>query len=315
MIPVLFVWGPTAVGKTEYSIRLAEDLGGEIVSADSMQIYRFMDIGSAKPTREEQTRVPHHLVDFADPREPFSVAMYQKLALDAIKDVASRGKVPVVSGGTGLYINSLIYDMDFSAPAGDPALRDKILAEEGNDPARLWERLRRLDPAAADEIHPNNVKRVLRAIERLEGGEEKLRGFAEGDRPSKIVDPVLIGLDRDRDELYKRIDARVDRLFEAGLADEIRSLMAMGLSASDISMKGIGYKEVIEAVNAGFPPESAAEKIKLSTRHYAKRQLTWLRRYKDMKWFTLKGDGFCEDVYRRILDYGREKTQAPQPDR
>ncbi len=312
MIKVLFVCGPTAVGKTEYSIRLAEDLDGEIISADSMQIYRYMDIGSAKPTAEERARVPHHLVDFAEPSEPFSAALYKELALSAVKDVASRGKLPVVCGGTGLYINSLIYDMDFSGPAGDPSYREQLLKDAGGDPARLWNRLKSLDESAAGEIPQNNVKRVLRAIERLEKGEESLRPFAEATKPSELIDPVLIGLERDRAELYRRIDLRVDKLFEAGLADEVKGLMDMGLKASDIAMKGIGYKEIIEAVGAGLPPESASEKIKQSSRRYAKRQMTWLRRYKDMKWFALAEDGFDARAYEEMLEYARKETKAPQ---
>ncbi len=312
MIRALFVCGPTAVGKTEYSIRLAEELGGEIISADSMQIYKYMDIGSAKPTPGELSRVPHHLVGFLDPREPFSAAMYQRLAQEAVREVASRGKLPVISGGTGLYINSLVYDMDFSAPAGDPLAREKILAETGGDPQRLWERLRSHDPAAAGRIHANNVKRVLRAVERLESGEDSLADFSSLKAPSKLIEPVMIGLDRDRDELYRRIDTRVDKIFAAGLPAEIERLMEMGLDSSDISMKGIGYKEVIEAVKEGRDPLSAAPLVKLNTRHYAKRQLTWLRRYEDMRWFTLKGEAFNEDVFQRMLGYGREKTQTAE---
>lgn len=303
MIKAFFVCGPTAVGKTEYSIKLAKALDAEIVSADSMQIYKYMDIGSAKPTKEELAQVPHHLVDFADPREPFSVSLYQKLALEAIKDIDARGKAVVVSGGTGLYINSLIYDMDFSAPSGDGEYRASVLAQEGNDPVRLHNRLRSLDPAAAEQIHPNNVKRVLRAIERLEKGETDLHRFTDVNEPSKIIEPVLIGLTRDREELYNRIDLRVEKLFEAGLARELESLMAMGLTADDIAMKGIGYKEIIDVVSSGLPAEAAIDTIKLNTRHYAKRQMTWLRRYDAMKWFTLKGNGFQEDILQQILEY------------
>lgn len=312
MIPVIFICGPTAVGKTEYSIRLAQALDAEIVSADSMQIYKYMDIGSAKPTPVEQAMVPHHLVDFADPAKPFSTAMYQQLALEAIREIHSRGKAVVVSGGTGLYINSLVYDMDFSAPQGDDSYRKKLLEETGGDAAVLHERLRSLDPKAAEEIHPNNVKRVLRAIERLEKGEESLGRFADLDAPSKEIKPILIGLNRDRAELYDRVDRRVDKLFEMGLAEELKRLMDMGLTSSDISMKGIGYKEIIDAVDQGLPPESAKETIKLNTRHYAKRQLTWLRRYPNMKWFTLEGDGFNEDVFAQILEYGRKESDHSQ---
>ena len=279
--------GPTASGKTEYAIKLAQKLGGEIVSADSMQIYKFMDIGSAKPTAEERARAKHWLVDEIDPRSPFNVADYQKLALQYIRVIDSRGKVPVVCGGTGLYVNSLIYDMDFSAPEGNDGYRQKIFEEEGGDAERIHERLEKLDPAAAGEIHVNNVKRALRAIERLENGEEKLARFAEATTPSSIIEPVMYGLDMERSRLYERINTRVDRLFEAGLAEEVQRLMDMGLTAKDVAMKGIGYKEIIEAVDAGLPAESAKETIKANTRHYARRQLIWFRRYPQIKWIKV----------------------------
>ena len=287
MIKTYFVVGPTASGKTEYAIRLAEELDGEIVSADSMQIYKYMDIGSAKPTRQERARAKHWLIDEIDPRTPFSVADYQQLAIACIKDIASRGKVPIVCGGTGLYVNSLIYKMDFSAPEGDDAFRHQIFEEEGRDPEKLHERLRRLDPDAADEIHVNNVKRVLRAIERLERGEEKLARFADATEPSDIIEPVMYGLDMDRSKLYERIDSRVNKLFESGLEEEVRQLMDMGFTSTDVAMKGIGYKEIIDAIKSGLPAQSAKETIKANTRHYARRQLIWFRRYPQIEWIKV----------------------------
>ena len=287
MIKTYFVAGPTASGKTEYAIQLAERLGGEIVSADSMQIYKYMDIGSAKPTQQERARARHWLIDEIDPRTPFNVADYQKLALRYIQDIASRGKVPIVCGGTGLYINSLVYDMDFSAPEGDDDYRQKVFSEEGGDAQRIHDRLKRLDPDAASEIHVNNVKRALRAIERLENGEERLARFADATAPSKVLEPVMYGLDMERSRLYERINIRVDRLFEAGLAEEVLRLMDMGFTAKDVAMKGIGYKEIIEAVQNGMPPESAAETIKANTRHYARRQLIWFRRYPQIEWIKV----------------------------
>ena len=284
MIKTYFVVGPTASGKTEYAIELAQKLGGEIVSADSMQIYKYMDIGSAKPTAEERARARHWLIDEIDPRTPFNAADYQKLALEYIQDIDARGKVPIVCGGTGLYVNSLIYDMDFSAPEGDDDYRKKVFEEEGGDAQRIHERLKRLDSLAAEDIHVNNVKRALRAIERLENGEEKLARFAEATQPSRVLEPVMYGLDMDRKKLYERINTRVDKLFEAGLAEEVLRLMDMGFTAKDVAMKGIGYKEIIEAVQVGMPPESASETIKTNTRHYARRQLIWFRRYPQIEW-------------------------------
>lgn len=300
MDKVLFLAGPTACGKTEYSIRLAQDLNGEIVSADSMQIYKYMDIGSAKPTKEERAQAVHWLVDEIDPKTPFNAADYSILARKYIKDILSRGKTPIVSGGTGLYINSLLYEMDFSAPKGDDGFRQRVFDECGGDPIRIHERLRNLDPAAAEAIHPNNVKRVLRAIERLENGEEKLAAFAEFNTPAKDYECLLIAVNRDRQELYDRINLRVDKIIEAGLEQEVRSLMDMGFDASDIAMKGIGYKEVIQCLQSGQPIESCADLIKKSTRHYARRQLIWLRRYEQCHWVTLKGMGFDEEAYKEI---------------
>lgn len=286
---IVVVCGPTAVGKTKYAIELAKRLDGEIVSADSMQLYKFMDIGSAKPTADEQAQVKHYLVDEIDPRTPFSVASYQKLAKEAIAGIFAKGKVPVVSGGTGLYINSLIYDMDFSAPPStDSEYRknlEALAAEKGNE--YLHAMLRELDPESADRIHPNNVKKVIRAIEVVKVGGKGIRPFESSFVPTSDYGYRLIGLNRRREELYRRIDMRVDVLMETGLVDEIRSLMEMGLTEDDISMKGIGYKEIIGYLCGNYSMEYAVELVKRNTRRYAKRQLTWLRRYEDMNWFDL----------------------------
>ena len=286
MIKTVFVVGPTASGKTEYAIRLAEDINGEIVSADSMQIYKYMDIGSAKPSVEELARVKHWLIGEIDPRTPFNVSDYQKLALEYIQNIAARGKTPIVCGGTGLYVNSLIYKMDFEAPEGDEEFRQRILAEEDGDPEKLHKRLESLDPDAAEAIHPNNVKRTLRAIERLEKGEGRLAEFAKATQPSDIIDPVMLGMDLPRDVLYDRINRRVDLLFERGLAQEVRSLMDMGFTSADVAMKGIGYKEIIDVLSQGKDAIEAADTIKANTRHYARRQLIWFRRYKQIKWIS-----------------------------
>lgn len=297
---VLFLAGPTACGKTEYAIRLARDYNGEIVSADSMQIYRYMDIGSAKPTPQERSQARHHLVDEIDPRHPFNVADYQQRARLCIADIALRRKLPIVSGGTGLYLNALLYDMDFSAPKGDDGFRQRVWQESGEDPQRVHERLKSLDPQAAAVIHPNNVKRMLRAIERLEHGEKKLAAFADSTQPYPDYDSLLIGLDRDRAELYDRIDRRVDMILEAGLEKEVRSLMDMGFTESDIAMKGIGYKEVIACLKEGKTAADAADLIRKNTRHYARRQLIWLRRYPQMHWVRLQGDPFDENAYAHM---------------
>lgn len=285
---VIFVAGPTAVGKTKYAINIAREFEGEIVSADSMQIYKYMDIGSAKPTKEELAQAKHYLVDEIDPREEFSAAEYQVLAKQYIKKIFKDGKIPVVSGGTGLYLNSLLYDMDFSVMPKQADFR-KQLEEEAKlfGEEHVHNRLKALDPVAADRIHPNNLKKVIRAIEVFEATGEGIREFRESFVPAKEYDSILIGLTRDREELYGRIDERVDQLFEAGLVKEIESLLDKGLTEDHISMKGIGYKEIISFLHGSYDFEEAVRLVKRNTRHYAKRQLTWLRRYPDMQWFNL----------------------------
>ena len=288
MNTIIAVAGPTAVGKTKFAIRIAQEFDGEVVSCDSMQLYRFMDIGSAKPTAEEMTQARHHLVDIIDPREDFSVAEYQKLAKAAIRDIFSRGKTPVISGGTGLYLNSLIYDMDFSSAPGDIEYRNrlmKIAQEQGNE--SLHQMLHDLDPDAAENIHPNNTKKVIRAMERLREGEERIRQFRDINRETEDYRTVHIGLTRERSELYERINRRVDILVENGLFEEVRGLMDMGLTTENISMKGIGYKEIMQYFNEVYSKGTAIDTIKKNTRHYAKKQLTWFRRYDRMKWYNI----------------------------
>ena len=297
----IIIAGPTAVGKTEYTIRLAEEFNGEIVSCDSMQLYKYMDIGSAKPTKEERQRIPHHLIDVIDPSEKFSVAKYYEMAKSAIEDIDRRGKVPFVTGGTGLYINSLIYDMDFSVPPQkDERIRDKYinLAEEkGRE--YIYAILENMNPQVASRIHPNNLQKVVRAIEAEELG-ESIGDFSKDPKPNEIFDPILICFTRNREELYDRINRRGDILFDMGLVNEVKSLMDMGLDESNISMKGIGYKEVIRCIKGEITLEEAIDLVKKSSRHYAKRQLTWFRRYDKMKWFNIsdyKNDElFLEDV-------------------
>ena len=324
IIPVIV--GPTAVGKTKYAVQIARKLNGEIVSADSMQIYRFMDIGSAKPTEEEQAAARHHLVDAVDPREPFSVAQYRHMAKECIEDIFQRDKLPVISGGTGLYVNALIYDMDFSAPPADLEQREKYrkTAEE-KGPQYLHDILNDIDPDAAARIHPNNVRKVIRAIEAAKSG-EKIPSFETSFRSTSDYRCILIGLQRDRAELYDRINRRVDQMISDGLEDEIRSLMSMGLSSSDISMKGIGYKEMIDAMNGRITMEEATELIQRNSRRYAKRQMTWFRRYPDIRWFDLSENsemtcdagaacsaergGSEEEILSLILSYIREQSES-----
>ncbi len=279
--------GPTAVGKTEYALRAAEILDGEIISCDSMQLYKYMDIGSAKPSPDELARVRHHLVGMIDPATPFSAAMYSSLAKDAVEDVFKRGRLPIVSGGTGLYLNALIYDMDFGSAERDDSRRielEREAAEKGS--ACLYEMLRALDPHAAERIHPNNVKRVIRAIESAEKG-LPIGDFSKCTSKCKDYDINLIILTRNRAQLYDRINKRVDLLVEKGLFEEVRSLLDMGLTEDDISMKGIGYKEIISFFRGNIGKDDAVDLIKKNTRHFAKRQLTWFRRYDQARWLDI----------------------------
>ncbi len=303
---ILVIAGPTAVGKTRFAIEAAKALDGEIVSCDSMQLYKYMDIGSAKPTALERQQAVHHLVDFLDPRDDFSVARYQQLAKEAIADILSRGKLPIISGGTGLYLNSILYDMDFAESAGDQEYRrqlEQLAASRGNE--YLHAMLAEQDPEAAETIHVNNLKKIIRALERLKEGEGSVRPFSQV-RESAEYDPLLLGLTRERAELYERIDQRVDLLMEAGLLQEVRSLMDMGLSIDNVSMKGIGYKELIEHLQGECTLDEAVEKIKKNTRHYAKRQLTWFRRYDKINWLDISTFSSDEEAVRGMIKWLKE---------
>lgn len=303
MNKIVAICGPTAVGKTAYSIEIAKKFDGEIVSCDSMQLYKYMDIGSAKPSSEELNQVKHHLIGVVEPSEIFSVAKYKELANEAIDDIISRGKLPIIAGGTGLYLDALLYDLDFAAAPSDSSLRDelyKIAEEKGN--LELHAILQECDPSSAKRIHPNNVRRVVRAIESAKSGVQ-LKDFARDLSLNDKYEFILIGLRRDREELYDRINRRVDVLVEEGLFEEVKMLREMGLSESDISMKGIGYKEVLAYFDGEYDLETAIDTIKKNTRHFAKRQITWLKRYDDMKWFDLSESKEDKDSIREIITW------------
>lgn len=304
---ILILVGPTAVGKTEYAIDIAKAIDGEIVSADSMQLYKYMDIGSAKPTKAEREAAVHYLVDEIDPRENFSVFQYMQMAKNAINHIFELKKVPVISGGTGLYINSLMYEMDFSVKPDNSDYRrelEEFAASEGNQ--ALHDRLKAEDPLAAERIHPNNVKKVIRALEMLKEGQTKVREFSESFIKTKDYDYCLVGLKRDRAELYERIDRRVDILMDEGLLDEIKMLQNMGLTEENISMNGIGYKELFGFLKGEYDLDEAVRLIKRNTRHYAKRQMTWFRRYDEIRWFNLSEYKSKENALNDILKYWKE---------
>ena len=307
MRKLIAVAGPTAVGKTKYAIETAKAFNGEIVSCDSMQLYKYMNIGSAKPTAEEQAEVKHWLVDEIDPKEPFSVARYSEMAKTAIEDIFIREKTPVIEGGTGLYLNSILYEMDFSGASVDMELRSTLENEaELFGPEYIYNKLKDADPNAADRIHPNNVKKVIRALEGAISG-KSIADFKNCNEKCKNYDAILIGLTRNRPELYDRINRRVDIMVEQGLFNEVEQLLEMGLDEDDISMKGIGYKEIIGFFDGLYSQEEAIDLIKKNSRHLAKRQLTWFRRYEDMKWFNLSEYTNDEDAVGEIIKWVQTK--------
>ncbi|MBW8383559.1 MAG: tRNA (adenosine(37)-N6)-dimethylallyltransferase MiaA [Youngiibacter sp.] len=276
---LIIIAGPTGVGKTEISIRLAKLLDGEIVSCDSMQIYRLMDIGSAKATKEEMQGIPHHMVDILDPLSPFSVSEYKAMAEMAIDDIISRGKVPIMVGGTGLYIDSVITDMSFAEGSGDPAFRASMedLAEKSGK-EEVHRQLKQVDPLAAERIHPNNLKRVIRALEVFHMTGKPFSTFADEGIINPKYEVSYYYLNRNREALYSTIDSRVLKMLEEGLVEEVRMLREMGLTREHQSMQGIGYKEVLDYLDGRKTFEEMVNEIQRHSRNYAKRQLTWFRR-------------------------------------
>ena len=282
-IPVIV--GPTASGKTRYAVNLAKEIGAEIVSADSMQIYRYMDIGTAKATLPERAGIPHHMIDIVDPDKRFSVADYKKMALECIDAIIARGRKVVVVGGTGLYISALIYNIRYPGFAADPAYRERLSREAlSSGSEALYSELCNIDPEAAIKIHAHDLKRIIRALEIYRATGKRM---SEHERLSLSEPPQytydIIGLNAARDELYRRIDARVDQMFERGLLDEARALLERYGSTGTAS-QAIGYKELFSYLNGEYPLCEAIQKIKSGTRHYAKRQMTWFRRMPGVKW-------------------------------
>ncbi len=286
-IPLIILTGPTAVGKTELSIKLAKSLNAEIISADSMQIYQYMDIGSAKVTNDEMNGVPHYLIDEVKPDYSFSVSEFQDRANNYIEKITEKGKTALVTGGTGLYLNSLIYNMDFAKSDANNELREKLtleLQEHGID--YMHEKLKSLDEDSANRIHKNNTKRVIRALEVCLSG-EKMNDFSNDLKFNEKYNPIIIVLNREREHLYQRINKRVEIMMDGGLVDEVKKLLSLGYTKDMISMQGIGYKEIIKYLEGEYSLDEAVEIIKRDSRRYAKRQLTWFRRYNSAKWFNL----------------------------
>lgn len=280
MIPVIVVEGPTASGKTALGVQLAKAAGGEVVSADSMQIYQFMEIGSAAPTAAEMQGVPHHLIGVIPPVQDFSLAQYAALAREKIADIHSRGKIPVLVGGTGLYIDTVLKNITLSETNQDPRLRERLkrLAQAEGAEA-LFARLRQVDPDSAARLHPNDLKRVIRALELYETtGETMTEHIRRSRRAPSPYRAVQFGIWYEREELYRRINQRVDNMLDQGLVEEVRRLVHMGCTRQNTSMQGIGYKEVLDFLEGKCTYPEMTEKIKMESRRYAKRQLSWFRR-------------------------------------
>ena len=309
---LIAVVGPTASGKTARAIALAKELGGEIVSADSMQIYRGMDIATAKPTPEEMAEVPHHLIGFWPPEKPFSVAQYAVLAREKIDDILRRGRVPVLCGGTGLYIKAIVDHIQYEEETGeDAALRERLrrqAQDEGN--LAVWRQLQAMDPQTAERIHPNNLGRVIRAIEVMQVSGRSIREQEERSRQAPCPYHVIqIGLRyRNRENLYERIGRRVDAMAEAGLPEEARAVRQQGLTAT--AAQAIGYKELYDWMDGTLPLEEALENLKRSTRRYAKRQLTWFGADARIRWIEpdalQAGETVTEQAMRIIENDGEE---------
>ena len=308
--PLVILTGPTAVGKSALSIALAKAIDGEIVSADSMQVYRHMDIGSAKIRLEEMAGVPHHLIDVLEPTEAFNVVVFQELAEHAMAEIYGRGHIPILVGGTGFYIQALLYDIDFTENDEDTALRrslEELARSEGAE--ALYERLRAIDPASCESIHAHNVKRVIRAIEFYEKTGKRISDHNKEQREN--VSPYRFAyfvLNDDRERIYQNIDRRVDLMLAQGLVEEVQFLRERGCHKGMVSMQGLGYKEILSYLEGEITLEEAVYLIKRDTRHFAKRQLTWFRREKEVIWVQKndfdQNSQLCLDF---MQDFLREK--------
>lgn len=306
---ILVIVGPTASGKTRMAVELAQRHNGEVISADSMQIYRTMDIGTAKPTKEEMGGIPHHMIDVADPEEDFSVARYVEMAARCVDDVLERGKLPIVAGGTGLYIDSLLSGRTFAPFSPDSALRGELereLAEKGGQ--AMLEALAQVDPEAAQRLHPNDHKRIIRALEvyRSTG-----KTITQHNRETQAIPPrydaLTIGLAfQDRQAMWRRIDQRVDEMVAAGLEDEVRRLLTSGISPKCTAMQAIGYKEFTQALSGEMTWQEAADVVKLRSRQYAKRQLTWFGHNPNTRWVRWDDPPEFEQGRRASTEYMEE---------
>ena len=312
--PLIVLTGPTAVGKTRLSIALAKAVDGEIISADSMQVYKYMDIGSAKITKEEMEGVPHYLIDVLDPKEEFHVVRFQEMAKKAMAKIYAKGKIPILTGGTGFYIQAVVKDIDFSENTEKSTVREKLekLVEEKCSEF-LHARLQEADPASAQKIHANNVKRVIRALEYYELTGERIseHNLREAEKESPYNTAYFV-LNDVRERLYKRIDSRVDEMLKQGLVEEVRKLADMGYTKDMVSMQGLGYKEILSYFDHTCSLDEAVYILKRDTRHFAKRQITWFKREKDVIWINKNEFAYKEeDILNDILENCEKRGIIP----
>ncbi len=307
--PLLILTGPTAVGKTETSIQLAKAVNGEIISADSMQVYRHMDIGTAKITKDEQQGVPHYMIDEWEPDEEFNVFVFQKKVKEYIADIHNRNKIPILVGGTGFYIQAVLYDIDFTKQEQEDSYRKELeifAKKEGCE--ALHQKLQKVDKESAVAIHPNNVKRVIRALEYYHFTGEKFSVHNEEQKqhtsPYNFVYNVLT---LDREILYSRINQRVDEMIKQGLVEEVKNLLTQGYSRDLVSMQGLGYKEIVAALENECTMEEAIYRLKRDTRHFAKRQMTWFRREKEVTFIPKNNFSSTEEIVSHIKKLAKEK--------
>ena len=307
--PLIILTGPTAVGKRKLSISLAKAVNGAIISADSMQVYRHMDIGSAKIRPEEMCGVPHYLIDVLDPSEEFHVVKFVELAHEALEKIYAAGQIPIVTGGTGFYIQSVLYNIDFTENAEDTTIRDRLEKEAEEKGAEyLHGKLREVDPASAGAIHANNIKRVIRALEFYEqtGKKISLHNETERQKESAYASCYFV-LNDDREKLYERIDRRVDEMLAEGLVAEVEALKKRGCTRKLVSMQGLGYKEILAYLDGEYSLEEAVYRIKRDTRHFAKRQITWFKREKEVIWINKPDFSYDDD---KILDFMKKEMEA-----
>lgn len=305
---VIVIIGPTAVGKTKLSVELAQRVNGEIISGDSMQIYKEMNIGTAKVSKEEMQGVPHYLIDVKEPTEPYSVAEFQREVRELIDVISKKGCIPIIAGGTGLYIQSVLYDYQFSDTGKDEEIRlrlEKQVEQEGMD--KVFEELRRIDPVSAENIHPNNVRRVIRALEVFHSTGKTMAEYQESQEQELLYDVAFVGLTMDREVLYDRINLRVDLMVEQGLFEEVESLYKKGIRDCQ-SIQAIGYKELYGYFDGKLSKEQSIEALKKNSRRYAKRQLTWFRNKMDVTWFDMT-DAKFEVILEEIFLFVAGKLQ------